>query len=331
MSEDHDHVDADRIDVGRPEADQAQADQAEVDQAEADQADIRAALHSLADGPAPPVTTDVATLVSRGRRRVLLQRTTAAVGVMAVVSVVAVGANLLAHGGAPSAAPITTLRQPTSVSAPADPGWTVLSLAPTTRHEYDPSGLPDPDGTGTLTFCVYPQVPAQAPGTAAVPDEKPVVASLTSALADIVPADSVRLVTVSWSGDQPAGGAVVQVVAHVTEKGRTGQVSLQVQAYSGSALANADFVAGANTVCAPPQRRILPGGTLLQLGPVYRPAVGLCDEQAWAYTRAGYGYTLTVEGGDGSGNPAPSDLTDHWMPLTPTQVGALVQQVAAVG
>jgi hypothetical protein len=181
----------------------------------------------------------------------------------------------------------------------------------------------------------YPRYPEHAqPGLsgAAIPPVTAVRPALVDALNEVLPGDTVTVTFSSWLHDyQRTGTPLAEVVVRIDDHGRVGQITLEVRSYSGTALANADFEAGANTLCEPSQRRTGPDGSILQLDPPHRPARETGDQEAWAYTSGGHEYAFTVDGGDGSGSPTEAQLTDRWLPLTSAQLGQVAERMAAVG
>ena len=100
-----------------------------------------------------------------------------------------------------------------------------------------------------------------------------------------------------------------------------------------TALANADAAIGGLTECGVPQRRNLPGGGIVQLGPRSFPGLGTGLQQGWAFSAGRHVYTVEVDGRpyDEAAAPTPAERTDHWMPLTEAQLAALTETLAAIG
>lgn len=270
----------------------------------------RRALRSLADQPAPPVHTELADLVARGRRRLIGQRLAAGAGVIAVLGVVALGASLLAHrgpAGVGAADQGVSVATSTSATSGFLPGWSTPPVPDTTRTQRPEATVqPTQDapmatpGTGpTSTAPVQATTATSAPAARLVPttaDLSGLRDSVLAALADL-----------GLTGAPDRGAAQGQLLIEVNG----GQLNVQPGAYSGTPAEQADADLPASGP-AGTLRRTMPDGTVLQLSPAASTA-----QTVRIYRPAGTEYTLT-----GSGWRA--------RPLTDIQLARLAEVLAGL-
>ncbi|MEV0680056.1 hypothetical protein AB0I60_26380 [Actinosynnema sp. NPDC050436] len=237
-----------------------------------DEERLRAALRAEADGPAPAPRTDLADVLRRGRRTVLVRRAGAVAGVLALVGVVGVGTVALSGLAAPPTGPGSG---PDAVTTAPPPPWTTLAHA--ARRPY---------GTFSPAFSAPPPPDRQVrpvPQCDLVRPEREVQWLLTEPDARVQG---------TWStavAEAAAPGQVGPVHAHlfpanpakrpdsrdthtrwvdVTDALGTGSVTLERGRATVPPEQAADAELWAEGNCPPPRRMVRPNGSVLQLYPV---------------------------------------------------------------
>lgn len=269
--------------------------------------ELRGALRSEVDGPAPASRTDLADLLRRGRRRLLARRVAAAAGVLAVVGVVGFGTAALGELAAPDHSP------PADGNSTAAP---LLTTSPATvGPEWTTPGLPARAPYGTFTpGSTAPPPPGRE--VLVVPQCDPGAGSrFTTWLSPRPPAplldawaSAVRQVAAPAQVSGPHTRTIPanedkhpdQVDGHtqwidVTDGGGTGSVDLDLGRTTLAPPAAADDEAFAEGNCTPPRRLVRADGTVLQFYPVRasEPYQSLLQVLR-IYTPRGDTYAVTV-------------------------------------
>ncbi|HEX3786768.1 MAG TPA: hypothetical protein VHW44_02815 [Pseudonocardiaceae bacterium] len=228
----------------------------------------RSVLRSLADEPAPPVHTDLAVVLAKGKRRLLVQRAAAAVGVVLVVGGVALGTSVLVHRGPAD-------RVSTANGSGQLPGWelvTSTSAAPDCQQAFTPPSSAPPSST-------------QQPAARAVQAfDSAIEAAVRTAVQRSGEPDG-DLVT--RQPDAPVGSVRFEV------SGTTGIGLLTLVAGPGRGAPQqaADADLAAHGACGAPQRRTLANGAVLLLYPAGTSG-GLPVQYLVVFTASGYAYQV---------------------------------------
>ena len=242
----------------------------------------RLALHSLADEPAPPLSTDLDDLLTRGRRRLLAQRLAAGVGVVVVLCGVALGVGLLSRHPGPASNGITAATNGPSVTTTAPsatpgallPGWTA---EPTTPPASPRILNTSPAPTSTMTMS--PETTAR-PG-ASVQGLPTVGPSLATAVTEALTAAHLTARTTS---PQTADSWMVRI-------GTDDLLARRLYPEGGpTESANSDLAAHPNATV---QRETLPNGAVLQL---YTLSAGEQILNVYCATGVEYSLQLTATG-----------------------------------
>lgn len=302
----------------------------------------RRALHTLTDEPAPPVVTTLDQVLKRGRRRVFVQRAGAVAGVMAVVAAIGVSAVLLRPGdeqdgfqvAGPTSPPGTSQSVPShadttppitssNTDAPPPPtggfkivpGWDVVVTRNSPAGQCDPAMTmlpPEPE------IDILPQDIVQPAFVSAVK-------SVTRKAPSVAMAE--------WEAHSPkAVGPRGYVAVEFPVANGNAQVQLEAVRYGGTPIEFADASVTTYGNCtAPPLRRTLSDGTVMQLYPpnspdtpaptqplqIYRP-----DNRLYIVTAAGYAEgDKTPNGGMRGGRGA--------VPLTAEQLADVATELVA--
>jgi hypothetical protein len=285
----------------------------------------RRALQALTDEPAPPATTTLDQVVSRGKRRVLVQRVSSVAVVVAVVAVIGIGAMLLRPGDENGSGvqvgdtPVLTTEStpPSSTTMPL-PGWKALEVQ--NGDGTCGSGLPEP---GTPR--------------GKMPSKERIGKMFTAAVAEGLGTSRLPL---EWKAYESLSAfAVIEVDM---DEG-SGQVQLEVATYSGTPVEAADASFSPDGTCVAPYRRVLMDGTVLQLykdatfsakAPVQKLRIFRPDGFMYVVTSAGYSDgDYAASGADPqSTNPmgVPLNGGRGKLPLTEVQL-AVVGLVIAKG
>jgi hypothetical protein len=268
--------------------------------------ELSGALKSEVDGPAPAVRTDLADVLRRGRRRLLVRRAGTTAGLLAVVGVVGFGSVALRGLAGPDVSPpaVGTTDAPVLTTAPATvgPEWTPVDQPARTPYgTFTPAWTaPPPAGreilalplcdlgtTGEHSTWLQPRPPAAvssawvlAVGKAAAP------ATVSEPHVHTFPANKEKRAD--------AVDAHTQWI-DVTDEHGTGSVDLGVGRTTLTPLAAADEELFAEGNCAPPRRVIRPNGTVLQYYPVHasEPFQSL-SQVLRIYTPSGDIYEISV-------------------------------------
>jgi hypothetical protein len=248
-----------------------------------DQADdrTRAALHAVADMPAPPAVTTVEQVIQRGRRRALVQRGATVAAVVGVVAAIGVGGVLLrstaeGKGVEPASPPATTTTAPTTtntttVPTESAPESTTTQLPPSSASVepvlldgWEWVSAPMTENNG---YC-NPAIPPDGEPKIGLPDRAVVRQQLLAAVRVQAGTDPV-LVYDSWEDYSPKTSAPRGFFDVNVEMGDgPGSVQLEVGRFGGTPKDAADADVSVYGSCEQPSRRTLSDGTVLQL---YRP------------------------------------------------------------
>ncbi|MCP2170458.1 hypothetical protein [Goodfellowiella coeruleoviolacea] len=316
----------------------------------------RGTLRSLLDQPSPPSTTDLDQLIRLGRRRLVARRLVAAVGVLAAVAGIGIGAAVtggLRTGEVGSAVQPThgaSLTTTTSdASLPTD--WQKPTGMPTEvpYGTWSPApGEPLPSGATAMVapLCKATDDPTfEAAGVEVSPQVRQAVVeavTLTAPRAEVGQAVSV----VGEAGQdgqaaapEDAPTATATTLVDVTDRDGTGSVSVRAGLTRARPEEAADAQVFVQGNCEPPVRRVLDNGTVLQLYPVRTSGPYQSLTQALRlYTPAGMAYEVAVHNwgspdlyqareGVPSKRVSPGRAT---LPLTERQLAEIGTAVAAV-
>ena len=260
-------------------------------------------LKSEVDGPAPGVRTDLAEVLKRGRRRLLVRRVGASAGVLAVVGVVGFGTAALGELAAPpDARPGSDGPVVTTSPAPIGPEWTAVGQAPRTPYGTFPPGwtAPPPSGREVL---VVPQCDAGPDSrftawTSPRPPERVLDAWARAVTQVAAPARvsglNTRTIPANKDKHPDSVDGHVQWIDVADEDG-TGSVDLRAGRTTADPVAAADEEVFAEGNCAPPRRLARSDGTVLQYYPVRASEPYQSVGQVLRiYTPRGDTYAITV-------------------------------------
>jgi hypothetical protein len=320
-----------------------------------DERQLRDAVRSVLDQPAPPSAANLDTVLRRGRRRAVMRRTGTFGGVAAAVLAIAIGATALPglQGGGQTGPAIATTASPAvagSASSPATtgaaspdwpPGWTPVSAAPQTKETASPGSGSPPRGSDDFDRSKWgctSGVHRLPPPTTNIRPEHEVVPAFEAAVAKVAAPAQVRRVRqpVWYMRDPKNDEQLGHVAVDVTDAAGTGSVQLEVVRFGGTAEQNADANAYSYGNCARPVRKTLPDGTILQMYPVNdidarqptRPVrVFTPNGREYIATAASYGSSnLPPEGEGGLVNGGRGSV-----PLTAAQLAQLAEELAKLG
>ncbi|RKT55503.1 hypothetical protein [Saccharothrix australiensis] len=274
---------------------------------------LRDALRTEVGGPAPAARTDLAEVLRRGRRGVLVRRAGAVVGVLVVVGVVGFGATTLGTF-AGSSDPASGDTVPTSSARPHV--WTTLNRA-----------AQQPYGTYAPGASAPPPTDRQLQNTqlcSVVEDERSTEWLLPAPSPDVLrawetavgkaaaPAQAGPPRSHLFPADKEKNPASVDGHTHwidVADQAGTGSVDLERgrTGLSPEAAADADLFAVGN--CLPPRRAVRPNGVVLQLYEVRASEPFQSLTQALrVYAPSGDVYRITVRN---FGSPDFHPRADH--------------------
>lgn len=297
-------------------------------------------LRTLVEGPAPVSTTTLDTVVRRGRRRVWARQAGTGLGVLAVVGVVGAGMMVLRPASPDrieTATPQTTVDWPRidarsqvppttfqpGMSAPLPPGRTLVDatscyqLVPETRTKSGP-GKADLTPQSRQAFAEAARVVAQP---AEVGD---LIQDNSRAAATKLPFDG-----------------YYRYDADVTDSHGTGSVSIMAGIFTGDPVKAADERAFDLSNCEPPQRKVLPDGTVLQLYSLQasEPFQSL-SRSVYVFRPGGKLYEVRMQNW-GSPDFAPNPVQAqypyrigagrHTLPLTEVQLAGIAERIALFG
>lgn len=273
--------------------------------------DLREDLRAVLDGPAPPPTTALDTVLRRGRRRVRAQRTGAAAGVIVVLT--GLGAGLLALHNVPQSLPPVNPVLPTTTDSPhADwPRADAATRTPSTTFSYPgmpplgcaPTGTPPPSGP---------------PGSDKAPSN--VLAAWEQALTGIASAPTLEVKPPRSPHERETYNYRAEIRGH-------GGIRLRVGGFTGSPLARADAEKWEHGDCAPPKRRILQNGTVVQLYAVSQvEPVPSLYQSIMIYTTRGASYEITLSNHRIVGQPELGG--NPGLPLSERQLADIALAVA---
>lgn len=237
-----------------------------------DSDELSRALKSEVDGPAPPARADLADVVRRGRRRLLVRRAGAVAGALVAVGVVGVGT--VALGGLAGGPTDPADGSRTSPPAPsARPLMTTMSIdARTPYGTFTPGwSAPPPPGREILSLpqCDLGVLDDMATEWSMPHPPPAVLNAWTTAVREVV---SPAQVSEPHAHTFPANKAKhpESVDGHtrwidVTDVGGTGSVWLRVGRTPLAPLAAADDEVFAVGNCNPPRRAVLDNGAVVQL------------------------------------------------------------------
>ncbi|MGO1055831.1 hypothetical protein [Crossiella sp. CA198] len=295
-----------------------------------DEQDVRNALQRVVDTPAPAVRTDVAEVIRRGKRRVLVTRVGAVAGVVVAVGVIGLGATAISGslftGDHTALPPAATSSAPSTSRQPALdlPGWTQLETTPATS-------APDATGTGAFKpqqYCSGPQTPP-ATGRAILPEDR-----YLPAFVDAVGKAVGERPRVSFQNYVNANRGHLAVV--VPGKDVPGTVRLEAGRFGGPpTLAAESYRYSSGAACQEPLRRTRPDGAVLQLFQDEDYGGKQPTRRLGVYTPNGRFYTVTVTAGsltsDGSPMPADKQVGVDGLVLSREQVVQIGEAMADLG
>ncbi len=272
---------------------------------------MRAALRAVADEPAPPAATTVDQVITRGRRRVLVQRGAAVAAVVGFVAAIGVGGVLL-RGAAEGqqVPPAGQLSPPDTTSLPTTPP---PSSAPVERSTpaQPPSGEPgvnpfddfrvtllpgwEPISNGTNgDGCGGRPTIGDAHGLDAPPQDvvEPRFMDEVAAHAKSVP----TVVLGDWHGADVNTGAPRTFREYEIDMGDgPGSVVLQAGRFANSPRKAADLDFAQFGPCSMLQRKTLGDGTILQLFPADFRSPSTPTQDVVVYEPDGRNYVVTTQ------------------------------------
>ncbi|MPZ80773.1 MAG: hypothetical protein GEV28_10385 [Actinophytocola sp.] len=281
----------------------------------------RDALHVLIDEPVPPTVTTVEQVIRQGRRRAFVQRAAAVAGVGAVVAAIGVGAMLIrppADGAGVAATP-----PPTSSTTPLLPGWTWVDV---------PARNLDGDGR----YCA--SSPSDHPEPQLdLPPQADVEETFYSAIARQTGAPS-QVVYDSWEAhSQKTNAPNGFVEVNVPMDGGPGSVQLEVGRFGGEPEQAADLDVTAYGNCAPPSRRLLDNGAVLQLYQANEDSPELPMQHLRVYRPNGRLYVVTTAAYGESDKKPAGELGGYVvedgrgrLPLDAAQLAEVARSLAAL-
>ncbi|WHT19620.1 hypothetical protein N8J89_00545 [Crossiella sp. CA-258035] len=296
-----------------------------------DEQDVRNALQRVVDTPAPAVRTDLAEVVRRGRRRVLVTRVSAVAASVVAVGVIGLGATAISGNlftGDPTALPPAATSAPVTTSKQSEldlPGWTQLEAPARTS-------LPEATSTTALTppvqFCPSPQLPDPV-GRAILPEQR-----YLPTFVDAVTAASGERAAVAFKNYVNANRG--HLVVNVGGKKVPGTVRLEAGRFGGSAeLAAESYRYSSGIGCQEPLRRVRPDGAILQLYPETDYGGKHPTRRIGVYTPSGRFYNVTATTGtttdDGSPLPPAGPAGFEELPLSQEQLARVAEAMADLG
>ncbi|ONI80355.1 hypothetical protein ALI22I_44240 [Saccharothrix sp. ALI-22-I] len=271
---------------------------------ELNERELGGVLRSEVDGPAPAVRTDLADVLRRGRRRLLVRRAGAAAGVLAVVGVVGFGTAALSSLAGPDHSSSAGGDGPLVTMSPATvgPEWTAVNQPPRIPYgTFTPAWTaPPPEGREILA------IPQCDSGTGSrfttwnsPRPPMPVLNAWGLAVAQVASPARVselntRTIPANKDKHPDSVDGHVQWI-DVTDEHGTGSVDLKAGYTTLDPVAAADDEAFVEGNCAPPRRLVRPDGTVLQFYPVRvsEPFQSLARVLR-VYTPTGETYAITV-------------------------------------
>jgi hypothetical protein len=275
---------------------------------------LRTALRTVADEPAPPVATTLDHVVRRGRRRVLVQRGATITAVVGVVAAIGVGGVLIRGASegqqVPPAVPVTppsvssvpTTPTEPPTSAPTEPGKPVQSspapppgsFADGYRVKLLPGWVPVTDDTDDSGCGAWPSIGYEH-GLAAPPQDvvEPRFIDEVARLAKSKP----KRIKGDWYGTDIDTGAPRTFVEYEIDMGDgPASVILEAGRFAGSPRKVADAEADMFGDCAKLQRKTLPDGTILQLYPADFISPETPEQDVAVYLPNGRNYIVVTQG-----------------------------------
>jgi hypothetical protein len=265
-----------------------------------------AALRAVADEPAPPATTTLDHVLTKGRRRVFVQRSATVAAVVGVVATIGIGGVLLR-----SAAEGQGTRP---AGPPASTTTTVVTTTP------PPSAETSVPTTGTEPPSVGPGEPVLLPGWHRVevpadrvdgdrclggdaggiepdldlPPQQPVTKTFLEAVRK--EAGEPTVTGTEWAVPSAENEQRLHAFIRVDVHNGAGSLHLEIDRYGGSPDAAADADVGSYGTCAPPARTTLADGTVLQLDQPDRGTPDTPMQFLRVYQPNGRLYIVTVVG-----------------------------------
>ncbi|XVS67050.1 hypothetical protein ACQPYE_13620 [Actinosynnema sp. CA-299493] len=269
-----------------------------------DEHELSGRLKSEVDGPAPAARTDLADVLRRGRRRLLVRRAGASAGVLAVVGVIGFGTAALGDLAAPpDARPGSDGPVVTTAPATAGPEWTTVDQPPRVPYgTFTPAWTaPPPAGREILRV---PQCDTGPGGKFVTWTSPRPPASVLDAwrLAVARVASPARVdepntrVTPADEAKRPDSVEGHVQWLDITDERGTGSVDLKVGRTTVDPVAAADDEAFAEGNCLPPRRLVRSDGAVLQSYPirVSEPFQSVARVLR-VYTTTGATYAITVK------------------------------------
>ncbi|SDJ43117.1 hypothetical protein SAMN05192558_11911 [Actinokineospora alba] len=291
-------------------------------------------LRTLVDGPAPTPKTTLDTVIRRGRRRVWARQAGTGLGVLALVGVVGAGALVLRPAAPDQIMPADT---PTTVD------WPRIDARTDVRPEpFQPAmSAPVPPGRALVDApSCYQNIPdgrmMTRPG---VVDSSPELRQAFVESAQVLaPPAKVGELT---QNPGPNNLGYYRYEVDVTDSHGTGSVSIRTGTFTGDPVTAADERAFELSNCDPPQRKVLPDGTVLQLYSVRasEPFQSL-TRSVFVFRPGGKLYEVAMHN-FGSPDFAPNPVQPEHpsrvragrdtLPLTEVQLAGIAERIAQVG
>ncbi|HEY7598237.1 MAG TPA: hypothetical protein VH969_34200 [Actinophytocola sp.] len=311
---------------------------------------LRTALRTVADEPAPPVATTLDHVVRRGRRRVLVQRGATVAAVVGVVATIGVGGVLLRGASeGQKLPPAGRLSPPSAVSVPTTPPTEAPTSAPTqtSKPVVPPGTEPVVPGEGYRVTLLPGWAPittksdgngcgawpalGYAPGLAAPPQDvvEPRFIDEVAAHAKSTP----KWVEGEWYGTDLDTGAPRTFRSYEIDMG-DGPASMVLEAghFEGSPRKAADADVKAFGNCSTIQRKTLADGTILQLYPASFASPETPEQDVVVYAPNGRNYIVITQGWGES--DVVNGSVPHGrgrLPLDDTSLASVAEMLAGLG
>lgn len=285
-----------------------------------------AALRAVADEPAPPATTTLDQVLTKGRRRVFVQRGATVAAVVGVVATIGIGGVLLrsateGQGTRPAGppAPTSTTTTTTVVVTTTPPPPSTDTGVPTLLPGWHRVAVPADRVDGKQ--CVGGAYAGPGPDLALPPQEL-----ITERFLDAVRKVAADPTITESRWDPPAPKTTVPsgfLDASVHSDSGPGNVQLEVGHYGGAPEAAADSEVGSFGNCDPPARTTLADGTVLQLEQPDHGDPTIPVQRLHVFQPNGRLYTVTSVGYAKTNGPGTLPLDDAAIADVATALAAL--------